>query len=66
MMDIMEISAASGDIAIARTQPLTVILAESDELLAHQAYLEALSKAGKCLWDQSVDEVTTGKPDFGI
>ncbi|HEX5538529.1 MAG TPA: DNA polymerase III subunit epsilon [Methylophilaceae bacterium] len=52
MMDMLENPGLADDQAvIARTAPLTVILASSDELAAHQQYLEGLRKIGACVWD---------------
>jgi DNA polymerase-3 subunit epsilon len=59
MMD-MEVTMASSEIAVIRSQPLLIILAESDELLAHEAYLEDISKSGTCLWNQAVDDIEAG------
>jgi DNA polymerase III subunit epsilon len=56
MMDI-EVVAVSTEAAVVRSQPLVIILAEAGELQDHQAYLQALSKSGKCLWNQAVEEV---------
>jgi DNA polymerase III subunit epsilon len=51
MMDLVEVSSASGDISVAaRSKPLRVITADKDELAAHQEYLEGLAKSGACAW----------------
>ncbi|MEO8417803.1 MAG: DNA polymerase III subunit epsilon [Methylophilaceae bacterium] len=60
MIDMLETSGVSDDVAvIARSKPLTVIEATSDELAAHQQYLESLAKGGACLWDK----ITEGKTE---
>jgi DNA polymerase-3 subunit epsilon len=56
MMDMVEFSAISSEIAVVRSQPLVVILADPEELLAHQAYLEGISKSGKSLWQVVADD----------
>lgn len=33
-------------------QPVVVIQANSDELAAHEAYLDMIKKHGKCMWDE--------------
>ncbi len=55
MMD-MEVTTTSSEIAVVRSQPLSIIQADADELLAHQAYLEGISKSGTCLWNQAIDD----------
>lgn len=60
MMD-MEVTMASSEIAVVRSQPLVIIRAESDELLAHEAYLEDISKSGTCLWNQAAGNAETGE-----
>lgn len=40
------------DIVVTRTQPLVVLAANTEELDAHQAYLEDLRAAGACAWDR--------------
>lgn len=58
MMD-MEVTMASSEIAVVRSQPLVIIRAESDELLAHEAYLEDISKSSTCLWNQPMGDTET-------
>ena len=51
MMDLVEITSASGEVSVAaRSKPLRVIVANEDELAAHQEYLEGLAKSGACEW----------------
>ncbi len=60
MIDMLETSDVSDDVAVvARSKPLTVIEATSDELAAHQQYIESLAKGGACLWDK----ITEGKTE---
>jgi len=37
---------------VVRLQPLPVIQADAEELVAHRQYLDGLSKSGGCLWAQ--------------
>jgi hypothetical protein len=56
---MLETSGVSDDVAvIARNKPLAVVEATSDELAAHQQYLENLAKGGACLWDKITDSKT--------
>ncbi len=51
MMDLVEVTVASGDISITRrSTPLKVIAANEGESAAHQEYLEGLAKSGACMW----------------
>lgn len=45
-------------IVVTRSQPLLVIVASTDELAAHQVYLEGLRKSGECVWDKLVADET--------
>ncbi|HSH72981.1 MAG TPA: DNA polymerase III subunit epsilon [Methylophilaceae bacterium] len=57
MMDMQEAPKNNADNDfLARTQPLQVILAEGEELTAHQAYLEGLSKGGACVWKTAAQD----------
>lgn len=57
MIDMLESTQALDDVSVtARSQPLTVIAADADEVAAHQQYLESLSKGGPCVWNQLSDE----------
>lgn len=53
MIDMLE-KPGMGDqhVVLTRTEPLTVILANDNELAAHHEYLESLRKAGACVWDE--------------
>lgn len=59
MIDMIEISTASSDTTVVRSQPLVVILADPEELIAHQAYLEGISKSGTSLWQELADAEIT-------
>jgi DNA polymerase-3 subunit epsilon len=51
MMDLVEVTSASDDTSVAaRSKPLRVVVANEDELAAHQEYLEGLAKSGFCAW----------------
>jgi DNA polymerase-3 subunit epsilon len=52
MIDMVELSATSSDIVVVRSQPLVVIMADPEELLAHEAYLQGISKSGTSLWQE--------------
>jgi len=59
MIDMLEPGHATDDASVAiRSEPSTVILADADELAAHQQYLEGLSKGGSCIWNQYSNEKT--------
>jgi hypothetical protein len=38
-------------VAFNSTHPLKILRASNDEQAAHHAYLDALRKDGRCLWD---------------
>lgn len=51
MMELEETPRAADDMSfIARSQPLKVVWADTEELAAHQAYLESLARDGACVW----------------
>ncbi|MEQ1600768.1 MAG: DNA polymerase III subunit epsilon [Methylophilaceae bacterium] len=51
MMELEETPSVMDDLSVtARSQALKIISADTDELAAHQVYLEGLSKAGACVW----------------
>jgi DNA polymerase III subunit epsilon len=53
MMDLVETHHATGENAAnTRTSPLKVLLADAEELEAHQQYLEGLAKGGNCVWQR--------------
>lgn len=53
MMDLVETHHATDENgANARTSPLKVLLADAEELKAHQQYLEGLAKGGNCVWQR--------------
>lgn len=53
MIELLETAAASAEISIAATnQTLLILTANAEELAAHEQYLEALSDAGACLWEE--------------
>lgn len=53
MIELLETAAASAEISIAATtKTLLVLAASAEELAAHEQYLEALSDAGACLWEE--------------
>lgn len=58
MMD-MEITKPSSEVAVVRDQPLLIIRAETDELLAHEAYLDEISKSASCVWNRALDSTET-------
>ena len=52
MMEMLEKAAVTAEISMAAsTQTLLVLTASAEELAAHEQYLEALSDAGVCLWE---------------
>ena len=53
MIELLETATASAEISIAATtKTLVVLMANAEELAAHNQYLEALSDAGVCLWEE--------------
>ncbi|HZV62792.1 MAG TPA: DNA polymerase III subunit epsilon [Methylophilaceae bacterium] len=53
MIELLETATASAEISIAATtKTLVVLMANAEELAAHDQYLEALSDAGACLWEE--------------
>jgi DNA polymerase-3 subunit epsilon len=53
MIEMLEAAAVSAEISIAATtQTLAVLSANAEELAAHEQYLEALTDAGTCIWQE--------------
>ncbi|HEY8118821.1 MAG TPA: DNA polymerase III subunit epsilon [Methylophilaceae bacterium] len=53
MIDMLETEQSSSEVSVvARSKPLVVIAADTDELVVHEQYLQSLSKGGPCVWDQ--------------
>lgn len=53
MIEMLETAAVSAEISIAATtRTLVVLTADTEELAAHEQYLEALTDAGACLWEE--------------
>lgn len=51
MIEMLETAAVSAEVSIAAsTRTLAVLVANAEELAAHEQYLEALSDSGACLW----------------
>lgn len=56
MIEMLETAVAAAEVSTAAaTQTLTVLAASAEELAAHEQYLEALSDAGVCLWQEKYD-----------
>lgn len=56
MIEMLETAVAAAEVSTAAaTQTLTVLAASAEELAAHEQYLEALSDAGACLWQEKYD-----------
>lgn len=53
MIEMLETAAAKAEVSIeASTQALVVLMANAEELAAHEQYLEALTDAGGSLWQE--------------
>jgi DNA polymerase III subunit epsilon len=53
MIELLETATASAEISIAATtKTLVVLMANAEELAAHDQYMEALCDAGACLWEE--------------
>jgi DNA polymerase-3 subunit epsilon len=53
MIEMLETAAVAVEVSIATTsKTLVVLTATAEELAAHEQYLEALSDAGACLWEE--------------
>jgi DNA polymerase III subunit epsilon len=56
MIEMLETATVAAEVSItATTQTLAVLTASAEELAAHEQYLEALSDAGACLWQEKYD-----------
>jgi len=53
MIEMLETAATAVEVSIATTsRTLVVLAATTEELAAHEQYLEALTDAGACLWEE--------------
>ena len=53
MIEMLETAAVSAEVSIAASsKALLVLTASAEELAAHDQYLEALTDAGSCLWQE--------------
>src|SRR5690606_23661314 len=56
MMEMLESATVTAAVSMASTtQALAVLKADAEELAAHAQYLEALTDAGSCLWQEKYD-----------